>query len=43
MSRAMKRVQIGEIKMPFVYIAALGLLLSVIGFILGYADVISGL
>ena len=39
----MKRVQIGEIKMPFVYIAALGLLLSVIGFILGYADVISGL
>ena len=43
MSRARKRVQLCEIKMPFVYIAALGLLLSVIGFILGYADVISGL
>ncbi len=43
MSRAMKRAQIGEIGMNFVYVAAFGLLLSVIGFILGYANVVSGI
>lgn len=43
MSRAMKRAQAGDVGMSFVYIAALGLLLSVIGFIVGYADIVSGL
>lgn len=43
MSRSMKRAQIGDVSMSFVYVAALGLLLSVIGFIMGYADVVSGL
>ena len=40
MARAMKRVQIGEIDKKFVYIAAAGLVLSVIGFMVGYAGLV---
>ncbi len=43
MSGALKRAHMGQFSMNFVYVSALGLLLSVIGFILGYANVVSGL
>ena len=40
MARAMKRVQAGEIGKNFVYIAGAGLILSVIGFMVGYAGLV---